>query len=1208
MKDELATYTFLPWVRQGIANQISGQSGNRAVIPVALTVKGDNVSGTGETSTTVSKDIEIYGPGDITGLDSKTIVKVEPQNWITNFEPNYLPFIDFYDEDLPWRYSPATPNQHRLKPWLALVVLKESEFSDDKNAKDKPLPNIVLNADAQLQSSEQLWAWAHVHVNRDLIEEGFMEDENGNSAIAKALGEVVEENPDLAHSRIVSPRKLEAKMTYHAFLVPVFESGRLAGLGQDPTAAADALATSWQDGANMDGLQLPYYHRWSFQTGTIGDFEYLVRLLKPQPVDKRVGKRDMDVQKPGANLKGIDGADALEGVLKLGGALKVPDLFFSNEEFVQVQNSEYWAFRGDLTEEQITALSTDTQPVNISDFHVFQKNIAAFINLSDGYKKDSALSVHQSSGIEEFEDTNDPDSAYNINENPDPLLTAPLYGQWHALTQRLIKETDDSNINPNYNWVHELNLDARWRVSAGFGTKVVQDNQEPYMKSAWDQVGAIVEANNKIRQAQLAKTVAQMFHFKHLAPIKEKSQGTFLSLAAPLHGRVLNEGVTVYHEKKLSLMSSAPSSTNMRKLMRPRGKLMKRLAFDEPSPLGGLIERVNSGEISAAPPKTTPEGLVTTDDLIEATKPTNIPGFIDSWLDKYRWLQWVPLILAIIIVLLLLLLRPSGVVWAIGVALASVLLYFYNLLNKWGKAKAAYEGLKEENQTEASVDNLPKSPDFEITFPRMSFLPSFGTTDSAEATKFKLALQHVNATFQESLNLGVIRPRPTLNLQTINNVVFDGLHPNLTIPRWVLNGFVLPPIFEAQVKEVFVEAMAYPKFNLPMYKPLVEHSAELFLPNVNYIAQNSISILETNQKFIEAYMVGLNHEFARELLWREYPTDQRGSYFRQFWDVDGYLDTHPIEKNSVVERLNTILSVQENAELQVYYDQLTGSAGPIDAAYLLEAHQQVLHEELKDIKPLHYWEKASKLGEHDNRESGEEDQEEVVLAIRGELLKKYPTAVIYAHKAVWQDEDNQPVLSNSQTIDPTKERTLMPLSEDQQNEPPATLMKSPLYEAKVDPDIYFFGFDLNVCESKGGTGKESDEVEERCAQEGVQWDDAGWFFVIKERPGEPRFGLDIGEGGNIEDNKIELWNDLSWGDLKPAVPSGGFIQITNEMNVTADQELEIDDSEKINQQNDDNNISWNKDMSAAELAYILYQVPVLVAVHASEMLPDVPSS
>ena len=35
--------------------------------------------------------------------------------------------------------------------------------------------------------------------------------------------------------------------------------------------------------------------------------------------------------------------------------------------------------------------------------------------------------------------------------------------------------------------------------------------------------------------------------------------------------------------------------------------------------------------------------------------------------------------------------------------------------------------------------------------------------------------------------------------------------------------------------------------------------------------------------------MGLNHEFARELLWRE-PTDQRGSTFRQFWDVRGFFN------------------------------------------------------------------------------------------------------------------------------------------------------------------------------------------------------------------------------------------------------------------------------------------------------------------------------
>jgi hypothetical protein len=79
--------------------------------------------------------------------------------------------------------------------------------------------------------------------------------------------------------------------------------------------------------------------------------------------------------------------------------------------------------------------------------------------------------------------------------------------------------------------------------------------------------------------------------------------------------------------------------------------------------------------------------------------------------------------------------------------------------------------------------------------------------------------------------------------------------------------------------------MAYPVLDLPMYKPLADMSSELFLPNINLIPENSITLLENNQKFIESYMVGINHEMSRELLWREYPTDQRGSYFRQFWDV-----------------------------------------------------------------------------------------------------------------------------------------------------------------------------------------------------------------------------------------------------------------------------------------------------------------------------------
>ena len=43
---------------------------------------------------------------------------------------------------------------------------------------------------------------------------------------------------------------------------------------------------------------------------------------------------------------------------------------------------------------------------------------------------------------------------------------------------------------------------------------------------------------------------------------------------------------------------------------------------------------------------------------------------------------------------------------------------------------------------------------------------------------------------------------------------------------------------------------------------------------------NSVTLVQPNSRFIEAFMIGLNHEMGRELLWREYPTDRRGSYFR----------------------------------------------------------------------------------------------------------------------------------------------------------------------------------------------------------------------------------------------------------------------------------------------------------------------------------------
>ena len=65
-----------------------------------------------------------------------------------------------------------------------------------------------------------------------------------------------------------------------------------------------------------------------------------------------------------------------------------------------------------------------------------------------------------------------PASAQASTDDPDPLITAPLYGRWHALTQRLLTEPRrHAGRRTRQNWVHRLNLDPRFRVAAGFGAR-----------------------------------------------------------------------------------------------------------------------------------------------------------------------------------------------------------------------------------------------------------------------------------------------------------------------------------------------------------------------------------------------------------------------------------------------------------------------------------------------------------------------------------------------------------------------------------------------------------------------------------------------------------------------------------------------------------------------------------------------------------------
>jgi len=1076
------TYSFLPWLRSGVANSIPQQDGDagvkvRASLPLDVTLTGTNLDGSPNTQV-IHRDVNLYGPGEIVGIDSKAVVKVDPRNWITNFEPNYLPYVEFYDEDFPWRYTPAAANfaTNRLRPWIALVVLKESEFSDGKDLSGKPLPYFELQAGVDAANvfpiPSELWAWAHVHVNVDLSNNG----DESMPQVLQRLQDTLKQNPDLAYSRLMCPRRLEPDTPYHAFVIPTFETGRLAGLGQDVPDTAVATASAWDN----HQTQFPYYYRWYFRAGDFGDFEYLVKLLQPKPVDNRVGVRDMDVLHPLSNLPPINTPAELGGVLKLGGALQVPYDTMSKEDQHEVDKFDQW---------------------DVPFPHPFEEAIAKLINLADDYS------------------TNKP-SAVNPDGDPDPIITSPLYGRWPALVNRVLRATDGTLLTNDQNWIHRLNLDPRFRVPAGFGTEVVQANDQQYMEAAWQQIGDVLAANTRLRFAQMAQAASVSLYTRHLVTASPDRQ--FL-LTAPVHTRVMGSPTTVAAQVRASVLPAAATSGVFRRVTRQGTALMKRLALPPAAP-AQIVSLISAGKLQPAPPKTAPKGAIGISDADNAIQPSAEPSWLEKLLEKFPWLRFVPFMLLFIAVVLgFVFFGPLAAVaaLAIGAPLAWVA---YSKLSNWAQAAQAAGSIRDEQETPASVSKLPVVSSFVITRPGTNFTPIAGSSDSVEAANFKSGLRDAYA--YTSIKFATPE-KPKLELATLAGTTVAAINPILTVPRRIKQIIYLPEWLKANFVEQFTPVMAYPVLDVPMYKPLSDLSSELFLPNINLIPNNSMTLLESNQRFIEAYMVGLNHEMARELLWNEYPTDQRGSYFRQFWDV---------------------------------------------SLMLPPGATQADKEKFRDIPELHMWPKASGLGTHNYREQNGAEAL-LVLVIRGELLKRYPTTVIYAQKAQWQ-------LDKNGQVDTSKDRVLVEIEPGEEDSPPESKIRLPLFEAKVDPDIYFIGFDLDAAEARGSTAA----------------NDPGWFFVLKERPGEPRFGMDDLPAGTTQ--RLINWNDLAWDDL--SVPAGGLIRLTGTLNFdTYNPPVDLEDKPDPA----DSQARWNPSTDAAELAYILYRVPVLVAVHASRMLP-----
>ena len=77
----IASYTFLPFARQGLGAHLQGAdqavvAGIRATIPLTLTINAEMLDGSAH-SEPVPKDVELYGPGDIIGTRQSGVPELQ---------------------------------------------------------------------------------------------------------------------------------------------------------------------------------------------------------------------------------------------------------------------------------------------------------------------------------------------------------------------------------------------------------------------------------------------------------------------------------------------------------------------------------------------------------------------------------------------------------------------------------------------------------------------------------------------------------------------------------------------------------------------------------------------------------------------------------------------------------------------------------------------------------------------------------------------------------------------------------------------------------------------------------------------------------------------------------------------------------------------------------------------------------------------------
>lgn len=887
----LDRYVFLPYARTGIAAALSAPFDwglpTRASVDLRVPV-ADETRG----AIDAEMRVRVYGPADVTEIDVRQVVRTVPRTDADSAEIDDLVHVEFDRPDLPWLFTPAGPDAAgRLTPWLTLVVAERRHLAwgEVRGA----VRSAKIRRD-QLQPLGDAWAWAHAQVTGAKAA-----DAETEPTLERRLSE---ENAAHNVSRLVCPRRLQPSTTYVACVVPTFLAGAQAALRLTPVstlAPAWGTAADFNSGEPSDMVTLPVYFSWDFATAEAGNFESLARKLKPAVAPPGVGRRRVDATRPWPG-EALDADEAGAEIVVTGPVVSPQAPESAPEEHWPDESAQHWA--PGVTASLVARLNRADEQAHMPEPGppVVTPSLYGGLHARQPRLETAAPA-----------DSQQPLWFRELNTDPRHRIVGSLG------TRVVQAEQEDLMLSA---WNQVVGIDAANRALrlAQLAMHASAALHRRHLAALPD--AALLAMTERVHAKVLDAPARSVWAVLDTSSLPHTvTTGAFRRLAR-VRGPVVRTAVRA--------QSQLPGVVDALTVRDDRLTTDWVVAYEAPDGIRSLSHtaaaRLTPALAAALFGDADPQVVVARvrEDL---AKPATPDLMMPELLDRGDPAQTFDLSTGVVAALTQRLVATipteremsatadTALTGAMNATLLRSLISIANSVNigqlqiSPGDAKRlrleSVGHSRDGTRVAVTTDALQGFADRVLTIARQHDVAI--PVDELQAAGIKLqtlarSSRNVErATLSRALTKLGSRaaatdvfaepargriPAPALQL-------LAKLDPRITVPRRIsarltsgsgrFPAWLRPDWFgDNRVEPV----MAHPRFAVPMYEPLYRYDPDWMIPGVGLIPRPDMAtLLETNNRFVEAYLVGLNHEMARELLWREFPTDQRGTYFSSFW-------------------------------------------------------------------------------------------------------------------------------------------------------------------------------------------------------------------------------------------------------------------------------------------------------------------------------------